>query len=231
MFSDIFNEHFSSPCFTPIFTQENEKHFLQSISNLRPLIFACINADDILEDPFALYVLSLADSIAPSDLAIELWDKKLKNIINKGTDLHEQYNVTSRCDEILKLGYEFYQKNINPKTRKLSGQWFTPSPVISYMTKSIVLLYEEKFGSFDKIPGRILEPCCGVGSFVVALLPYFESNIRSIEEGTILACEIDPVAAFLARLNISSKCFELGSNIPFENIMCINTLDEGLVIT
>jgi predicted helicase len=227
MLSDIFNHNLCRPDLTPIFTSHLEDSFLQSISDLRPLIYACVNADNIIADPFALHILILADDISPSNLAIQIWGKYLNEIIEKGTTAHQASQTTSLCDEILKIGYELYQSKINPVTRTKSGQWFTPSSVIGYMVRSTVILHERNFGAVSNIPGRILEPSCGVGSFVVALLPYFEGKMQKIDNGTIVACEIDPVAAFLARLNISNKCFELGCKKPFQNILCINMLSES----
>jgi predicted helicase len=226
MLADLFNHHLCRPDLTPIFTSDREDSFLRSISDLRPLIFACTSAENIISDPFALHVLALADKINPSNLAVETWDKHLGRIIQNGNAAHESNNTTSLCDEILKIGYELYQSKINPLTRSKNGQWFTPSPVISYMVRSTVILYERNFGSILDIPGRILEPACGVGSFVVAMLPYFKERVELIGDGTIVACEIDPVAAFLARLNISKHLFEMGLKTPFEHVCCVNTLNE-----
>src|SRR5207302_11084622 len=70
----------------------------------------------------------------------------------------------------------------------------------------------------------ILDPACGTGVFLLAVIDYWHQRSLSIEKllPRLIGVEILPAAAFLAKLNIALKLMELGCD--FNQVPCVRVI-------
>ncbi len=83
--------------------------------------------------------------------------------------------------------------------RRKSGAYYTPPRVAALACAAIG-------------EGPALDPCCGSGSFLLALAERLGDTRR------LFAVDVDPVAVALARINLFRRRPELGADYLFENI-------------
>ncbi|MBP2450122.1 Eco57I restriction-modification methylase domain-containing protein [Mycolicibacterium lutetiense] len=86
-----------------------------------------------------------------------------------------------------------YCRLLSPAERRPLGQTYTPSPIIAAMTA---------WASAQGTPTRVVDPGAGSGRYLVAAAKKFPS-------ASVVAAEVDPVAALMLRANIAVH--ELGN--------------------
>lgn len=118
----------------------------------------------ILKDTFSLISGSnLPESIswAVDDIATILAYADIEKIKK---ELHQR---TGGDDPLIHF-YETFLKEYNPKEKKHRGVYYTPLPVVSYITRSINILLKEKFGKkigFASERVTLLDPASGTLTF------------------------------------------------------------------
>jgi len=118
----------------------------------------------ILKDTFSLISGSnLPESIswAVDDIATILAYADIEKIKK---ELHQR---TGGDDPLIHF-YETFLKEYNPKEKKHRGVFYTPLPVVSYITRSINILLKEKFGKKSGFADKnvtILDPASGTLTF------------------------------------------------------------------
>jgi len=118
----------------------------------------------ILKDTFSLISGSnLPDSIswAVDDIATILAYADIEKI-------KKELHLRTGGDDPLIHFYETFLKEYNPKEKKHRGVFYTPLPVVSYITRSINVLLKEKFGKktgFADENVTILDPASGTLTF------------------------------------------------------------------
>jgi type I restriction-modification system DNA methylase subunit len=105
-----------------------------------------------------------------------------------------------------------YQSLMDPHTRKIFGQFFTPRHLI----KTLVRLFFE--GEMDRLTGdikdgksekpkTICDPACGTGGFLIESFKYFASNTADVDtvdlaKKSIYGFDIYPANAVRSRINM-----------------------------
>ncbi len=106
------------------------------------------------------------------------------------------------------LGF-IYMSLLPLNLRRRSGAYYTPPRVASLACGAVT-------------EGPALDPCCGSGSFLLAL-----SDKLGDTRG-LFAVDVDSTAVALARINLFRRRPELGADYLFENIKCKSFFDvEG----
>src|ERR1700694_5166792 len=77
--------------------------------------------------------------------------------------------------------YEAFLQHYNPRLRAMRGVYYTPSPVVSYMVRSIDYLLRTRFGCAEGLADiasniSILDPACGTGIFLQAILEHIRAS-------------------------------------------------------
>ena len=155
--------------------------FLRQIFNLT----AGPNADN---EPFIGFVDDLAQLLAQSDMEAILSDFGKRS---------------ARQDPVMHF-YETFLAAYDPELRERRGVYYTPEPVISYIVRSVDLLLKERFGCADgladyqsaeyealeQVDGEqkkvnkqahrvlVLDPACGTGSFLYAVIDHVRQYYR-----------------------------------------------------
>ncbi len=69
--------------------------------------------------------------------------------------------------------YEDFLRIYDPALRELRGVYYTPEPVVNYIVRSVDQLLRKKFGKAWGLADEgvlVLDPACGTGSFLVAVI-------------------------------------------------------------
>ena len=113
------------------------------------------------------------------------------------------------------LSYEI-TKNLDNKTIKNNGIYFTPSDVIKVCIKKIKQLELD----YNIIINNILEPCCGSCEFILSLDDYFiGKNIYGIENNTDIFNKINNLKLKNNTLTLEHKNFFNDNNKKYELII------------
>ena len=155
--------------------------FLREIFNL----VVGLNAEN---EPFIGFVDDLAQLLANSDIQAILADFGKRGALQ---------------DPIMHF-YETFLTAYDPNLRDRRGVYYTPEPVISYIVRSVDLLLRERFGcpegladyqmaeyqTMEQVDGEqkpvtkqahrvlILDPACGTGSFLYAVIDHIRETYR-----------------------------------------------------
>ena len=156
--------------------------FLKEIFNL----VAGYNAES---EPFIGFVDDLSQLLANADMEAILSDFGRRGALQ---------------DPIMHF-YETFLAAYDPSLRERRGVYYTPEPVISYIVRSVDLLLRERFGCADgladyqraeyevlqEVDGEqksvkrrshrvlLLDPACGTGSFLYAVIDHIREHYRS----------------------------------------------------
>ena len=144
---------------------------------------------DAKPEPFIGFVEDLSQLLANSDMAAVLSDFGRRG---------------ARQDPIMHF-YETFLTAYDPELRERRGVYYTPEPVISYIVRSVDHLLRERFGCADgladyqtaeyetleDVDGEqepvkkrshrvlVLDPACGTGSFLYAVIDRIREGYRS----------------------------------------------------
>jgi hypothetical protein len=101
---------------------------------------------------------------------------------------------TRRGDPIVHF-YETFLSEYDPETREGRGVYYTPAPVVSYMVRSVDEILRDEFGLDDGLSDtsllddgsthrvQILDPACGTGTFLYAVIDHIFRNAYSDNQG------------------------------------------------
>src|SRR5579859_3929979 len=93
-------------------------------------------------------------------------------------------------DDPLTHFYEHFLLCYNPRLRASHGIYYTPQPVISYITRSIDYLLRSRFACRNGLADidaniRILDPACGTGVFVQAALEHTRAAYQQCRQAEL----------------------------------------------
>jgi Type ISP C-terminal specificity domain/N-6 DNA Methylase len=92
--------------------------------------------------------------------------------------------------EAVQYFYEPFLEAFDPKLRKQFGVWYTPAEIVDYMVARVDRALKDELGIADGLADErvyVLDPCCGTGGFVNAVLRRIRANLESHGLGSALA--------------------------------------------
>lgn len=92
--------------------------------------------------------------------------------------------------EAVQYFYEPFLEAFDPVLRKQFGVWYTPAEIVEYMVARVDRALRDELGIADGLADErvyVLDPCCGTGGFVNAVLRRIRSNLESHGLGDALA--------------------------------------------
>ena len=98
------------------------------------------------------------------------------------SSIYKEFKTTKWEEDPVINFYETFLKTYNPEERQRLGVYYTPLPVVSYITTSIHKLLKEKFGKAEGLATRdvtLLDPAAGTLTFVVQAIKQVQ---RELEE-------------------------------------------------
>lgn len=92
--------------------------------------------------------------------------------------------------EAVQYFYEPFLEAFDPKLRKQFGVWYTPAEIVDYMVARVDRALKDELGIADGLADErvyVLDPCCGTGGFVNAVLRRIRANLEHHGLGDALA--------------------------------------------
>ncbi|MGH8069445.1 MAG: type ISP restriction/modification enzyme [Candidatus Entotheonellia bacterium] len=77
--------------------------------------------------------------------------------------------------------YEPFLEAFDPELRKELGVWYTPPEIVQYMVTRVDTVLREELGIVDGLADPrvyVLDPCCGTGAYLVAVLQRIATTLR-----------------------------------------------------
>jgi SAM-dependent methyltransferase len=92
--------------------------------------------------------------------------------------------------EAVQYFYEPFLEAFDPKLRKQFGVWYTPAEIVDYMVARVDRALKDELDIADGLADErvyVLDPCCGTGGFVNAVLRRIGANLENHGLGDALA--------------------------------------------
>jgi hypothetical protein len=93
--------------------------------------------------------------------------------------------------------YEPFLEAFDPELRKDLGVWYTPFEIVEYMVERVDRVLREELHRPDGLADRevyVLDPCCGTGAFLVAVLERIARTLREKGGDALLAQDLKEAA-------------------------------------
>ncbi|MGP0059669.1 MAG: type ISP restriction/modification enzyme [Beijerinckiaceae bacterium] len=129
--------------------------------------------------------------------------------------------------------YEPFLEAFDPELRKELGVWYTPNEVVNYMVARVDKALREDMGVADGLASEqvyILDPCCGTGAFLAAVLKSIDASLSAKGYGAlkgqmvkkaalsrVFGFEIMPAPFVVAHLKVGLALKELGATLDAEH--------------
>ncbi len=132
-----------------------------------------------------------------------------------------------REDHAVQYFYEPFLEAFDPALRKQLGVWYTPPEVVDYMVERVDRTLRDQLDIADGLADDrvvVLDPCCGTGSYLAAVLRRIARTLRENGEdalvgqfvkkaamGRVVGFEIMPAPFVVAHLQIGLLLESLGA--------------------
>jgi hypothetical protein len=93
--------------------------------------------------------------------------------------------------------YEPFLQAYDPQLRKNLGVWYTPKEIVEYMVERVDHALRNELDRPDGLADKdvyVLDPCCGTGTYVVAVLRRIEQTLKEQAGDALLADDIKQAA-------------------------------------
>jgi predicted helicase len=210
------------------FTREKSAYFIPKTNPFLRKLFTYLVGPD-LNIRYSWIVDDIIDLLAKSDVKAILKD----------------FGKTDRKRDPVVHFYETFLSAFDPDLKEKRGVFYTPTPVVDYIVKSMDELLKRDFsirdGLFDPFV-LVLDPACGTGTFLYSLIELIRQNMIG-QEGSwrdyISQKLLDRMYGFellmapyvIAHLKLNLELQSLGYDFKDEKrlgIYLTNTLEEGL---
>jgi len=93
--------------------------------------------------------------------------------------------------------YEPFLEAFDPELRKELGVWYTPPEIVQYMVTRVDTVLREELGIADGLADPrvyVLDPCCGTGAYLVAVLQRIATTLREPGGDALLGDDLKQAA-------------------------------------
>lgn len=99
--------------------------------------------------------------------------------------------------DAIRYFYEPFLSAFDPDLRKQLGVWYTPREIVEYMVERVDQALRSELGIADGLADPdvwVLDPCCGTGSYLIAVLERIARTLREKGEDALLAEDLKKAA-------------------------------------
>ncbi len=176
-----------------------------------------------------------------------------QNIINVSSDSVDYINISDAYESLLSVDTIGFDLSDGKKYRNQLGSYYSPSELVSFLTKVSIDYYISTNGIDGIKTAKIADFSCGAGAFLLAALKYISCiltdnsktshyNIIRQIASNIYACDVDCIALELAKLSIVdyvgdynlyktlNSHFTFGNFLLHKDIASTNTIKEKLYL-
>lgn len=173
--------------------------------------------DALRLSPFKTLLDALSNELESPFSKLGIWYDNTRHLLSC-IRLSDKQVTTPNYHEL----YEAFLKEYDGKTRNDFGAWYTPMPLANYVARFVKQILP------SVIPGeaietkalKIIDPCCGTGTFIEAVV----DNLPLHEGSQIIGFEILPVPYALSNYRISMLHERVNCDIE---IVLTNTLSDS----
>jgi len=102
-----------------------------------------------------------------------------------------------REEEAVQYFYEPFLESFDPELRRQLGVWYTPAPVVDYMVERVDQALRHELGiplglADERV--HVLDPCCGTGSFITAVLDRIGRTLAEQGDDALLGAQVKRAA-------------------------------------
>jgi hypothetical protein len=93
--------------------------------------------------------------------------------------------------------YEPFLEAFDPELRKDLGVWYTPTEIVDYMVARVDCVLRDELGLPDGLADKrvyVLDPCCGTGAYLVAVLNRIAETLREKGGDALLGQDLKEAA-------------------------------------
>ena len=144
-------------------------------------------ASDYLQIPIIatlFHQLSQPSRLKPLGLDLVLgWTSIALNRVNRKA-FFDRFNE----GEEVQYFYEPFLEAFDPFLRKQLGVWYTPADVVRYMVARVDLALKNDLNIPEGLAAKnvfVLDPCCGTGAFLSAVLQRIACNLEALGQGAL----------------------------------------------
>lgn len=105
------------------------------------------------------------------------------------SSIYKEFKTTKWEEDPVINFYETFLKIYNPEERQRLGVYYTPLPVVSYITTSIHKLLKEKFGKAEGLATNdvtLLDPAAGTLTFVVQAIKQVQKELEESNKAGLI---------------------------------------------
>jgi len=110
------------------------------------------------------------------------------------SSINKEFKTTKWEEDPVINFYETFLKTYNPAERQRLGVYYTPLPVVSYITTSIHKLLKSKFGKAEGLATRdvtLLDPAAGTLTFVVQAIKQVQKELEERNKAGLIKAYIE----------------------------------------
>ena len=137
-----------------------------------------------LSDPGRLQPLGLVEVLDWTEAALDRVDRKA-------------FFARFREGEAVTYFYEPFLAAFDPDLRKQLGVWYTPNEIVRYMVARVDRALKDDLGIADGLAAEnvyVLDPCCGTGAYLAAVLRRIGSNLEGKGLGALVGSRVKEAA-------------------------------------
>ena len=100
-------------------------------------------------------------------------------------------------DHAVDYFYEPFLEAFDPALRKELGVWYTPPEVVDYMVERVDAVLRSELDIADGLADNnvyVLDPCCGTGSYLAAVLRHIEKTLKKKGEDALIGDDLKRAA-------------------------------------
>ncbi len=103
-------------------------------------------------------------------------------------------NSIKNADSVREIG-KIYERSIEKNSRKSNGQFFTPREISDYIVSYLNI----------KPTQKIIDPSCGCGSFLLAIVEFWQNSGIELNFENLFGVDIDEYALHLTKISLLLK--------------------------
>jgi hypothetical protein len=156
------------------FTRAHAAHEIPLTNPFLRGLFDTLTGAELDHEPFMPFV---------DDLVTLLAQANMTHILNT-------FSARAQREDPVVHFYETFLKAFDPKQREQRGVYYTPDPIVGYLTRAVHSLLQRRFrlpdglaSLADDSPLYLLDPACGTGSFLAHIVAFIQQELQRAHKG------------------------------------------------
>ncbi len=156
------------------FTRAHAAHEIPLTNPFLRGLFDTLTGAELDHEPFMPFVDDLVELLAQANM----------------THILNTFSARAQREDPVVHFYETFLKAFDPKQREQRGVYYTPDPIVGYLTRAVHSLLQRRFGLPDGLasladdsPLYLLDPACGTGSFLAHIVAFIQQELQRARKG------------------------------------------------